>query len=195
MSRDARCETPRWMTADRHAEARWLHLTRDEADFLWAAMSRLVPGDASSPSAAERGGVVALDRRLAADGGQVGSQGLAALDPREFYRRGIAALQARLDREAGTPFQGLPPERQAAVIESLAKARSAGGRGDGEDRVLAMGVPGPVGPPVDLDGIPGAAFLERLRSDAMAVGREKDAAASPGAGAVQRPGAASRGVR
>jgi gluconate 2-dehydrogenase gamma chain len=186
------------------ATARWFFLTADEAIFLWAAMSRLIPGDAISPSAAELGGVVFLDRQLASGWGvaadwymegpfeagtpQQGYQ--LPFTPRDFYRRGIAALQARLDREEGAPFQDLPSERQDAVLQSLERAaRGSGGRetggslgadttgggggtgGNGREgddmqhATLASAPRGEEGPEIDLDGVPGAVFFDRLLTD------------------------------
>jgi gluconate 2-dehydrogenase gamma chain len=207
---------PMRLSAQQHAEARWFFLSQGEADFLWAAMSRLIPGDALSPSAAELGGVVFLDRQLASGWGEAADwymqgpfedgtpqQGYQLpYTPRELYRRGIAALQARLDREAGAPFQGLPAERQDAVLQSLEKAArpsrtggslgadttgGGGARGGGDGRsgaMLASAPRGDEGPEVDLNGIPGAVFFDRLLTDTKhsyfadpAYGGNEDAAA------------------
>jgi gluconate 2-dehydrogenase gamma chain len=172
--------------------ARWFFLTHEEAAFLWAAMSRLIPGDDLSPSAAELGGVVFLDRQLASPWGAAadwymeGPHAEGTLEqgyqlpytPRELYRRAITALQARIGREEGGRFEDLPAARQDAVLQSLEKAArpgrtggslgadtTGGGGSRGGGATLSSGPGGEEGPEVDLGDVPGAVFFDRLLTD------------------------------
>lgn len=122
------------------AGAHWFFLTDDEAAFLWAAMSRLVPGDELSPSAAELGGVVFLDRQLASRWGEASDWYLEGpwaegtpqqgyqlpYTPRELYRRAIAALQEGLIEATGRRFQELGEAEQITVLTNLEASGSSG---------------------------------------------------------------------
>lgn len=183
----------------------WFFLTEEEAAFLHAVMDRLIPGDELSPSAAELGGVVFLDRQLATDWGagagwylegpweagtpQQGYQ--LQYTPAELYRRAIAAFQARLVEETGSRFEELPPEEQDRLLTNLERGETTGGEGlageggggslgagtsggtsdggsEGDDvqhATVAFAATGGAGE-VDLDGVPGEVFFERMLTDA-----------------------------
>lgn len=118
----------------------WFFLTDDEAAFLWAAMSRLIPGDELSPSAAELGGVVFLDRQLASRWGEASDWYLEGpwaegtpqqgyqlpYTPRELYRRAIAAVQEGLVEATGRRFQELGEQEQETVLTNLEAGGSSG---------------------------------------------------------------------
>jgi gluconate 2-dehydrogenase gamma chain len=112
----------------------WHYLNAAEVRFLTAAVDRLIPADATGPSASEAGVVIFLDRQLAGDYGSGAhfylegpwakgedSQGYQSrYSPAQFYRHAIAAIEAAVARdEAGKAFADLPAERQDALLKQM----------------------------------------------------------------------------
>lgn len=110
-----------------------LTLNATEFAFIIAAVDTLIPADDLSPSGAECGVAVFIDRQLA---GAYGSgarlyrdgpflkgtpeQGYQLpLTPREFFRAGIAAANAWTGRAYGKPFDALDEKQRIAALQAL----------------------------------------------------------------------------
>jgi gluconate 2-dehydrogenase gamma chain len=85
------------------------NLTPAESDVLEAVVARLVPGDATSPGAAEARAAHYIDRAL---GGALASS-------RETYRQGLAAIDALAVSSRGDRFARLSGADQDAVLQQL----------------------------------------------------------------------------
>ena len=119
-----------------------LTLTPTEHAFVVAAADTLIPADEHSPSGSDCGVAVFIDRQLAGAYGsgarlyregpfQKGKPELGyqlPLNPREFFRAGIAAANAWTRKTYGKDFDRLAaPEREAALTAMEAgKAEFAG---------------------------------------------------------------------
>ena len=129
----------------------YLFLNRDEAAFVESAVARLIPTDAQWPGALEAGVPNYIDKQLAGAWGAgerlyrsgpwrpgTPSQGYQLpFTPAELFRAALGAINRDLAR-AGTPFGGMPVERQDAYLRGL----EAGGK--------------------DLGGVPSDVFFEHL---------------------------------
>lgn len=111
-----------------------LHLTREEAAFLRAAVERLFPADGHGPGALDLGVVDYIDRQLAGAHGagdrlyltgpwtegtpQQGYQ--LPFTPARLYREALAEIMpAVAERNGGTAFEDLPGEAQDRVLAEL----------------------------------------------------------------------------
>ncbi len=109
-------------------------LTNSEIGFLTAAVDRLIPADATGPSASEAGVVVFLDRQLAGAYGQgehfylggpwpegTESQGYQSrFTPAQFYRHAIAAIEAAVGKaHNGGAFKSLEGGAQDALLKQM----------------------------------------------------------------------------
>ena len=129
------------------------YFTAPEWDFLSAAVDRLIPANEDGPGAVEAGVPEFLDRQMDAAYGH-GSlwymQGPFAPDapatlgyqlrytPREFYRKGIAAIDGWCEKQHNQKFAALPPDQRDAILHQLEK-------GD-----------------IKLDDVPAALFFSQL---------------------------------
>jgi gluconate 2-dehydrogenase gamma chain len=114
------------------AESDYLTLTKAEAAFLTAAVDTIIPADALSPSASDCGVIDFIDCELAGpygDGARLYRDGPIAkgkpehgyqlgLNPREFFRQGIAAAEAWTQGRFSKNFAALAAaERQIVFAE------------------------------------------------------------------------------
>jgi gluconate 2-dehydrogenase gamma chain len=112
----------------------WRYLNPSEVEFLTAAVDRLIPTDATGPSASEAGVVVFLDRQLAGDYGngahfylegpwQTGtaSQGYQSrFTPAQFYRHAIPAIEQAVARiQNGKTFKELAAPAQDSLLKQM----------------------------------------------------------------------------
>ncbi len=110
--------------------------TPDEATFIEAVVSRLIPADDLGPGAKEVGVPTFLDRQLAGPYGQAerwymlgpwragtDMQGYQSrLTPAQLYRFAIKAIEGVVrDQNQGRFFAQLPPEEQDRFLEALEK--------------------------------------------------------------------------
>ncbi|MBN8477506.1 MAG: gluconate 2-dehydrogenase subunit 3 family protein [Burkholderiales bacterium] len=109
------------------------YLTRSEANFLDAAVARLVPADDLGPGAREAGVTVYIDRQLAGSWGVHGrayrsgpwregspQQGYQSpLTPQELYRQAIRDVDAWCVTTHGRPLAALDEPTQDRVLASL----------------------------------------------------------------------------
>jgi len=117
----------------------FLFLDRDEADFVEAAVARLIPSDDLGPGALEAGCVLFIDRQLAgpfgradhwymqgpwADGDE--QQGMQSrMAPAEMYRTGVRAVNDYCRGQfGGKSFHELAPEDQDRLLASLEKGEA-----------------------------------------------------------------------
>jgi gluconate 2-dehydrogenase gamma chain len=129
----------------------YLFFNREEAAFVEAAVSRLIPGDEKSPGALEGGVPNYIDKQLGGAWGagerlyrsgpwQPGtpSQGYQLpFTPAELFRKALAAIHKEL-ANAGTHFTKMSAHQQDAYLRNL----EAGGK--------------------NLDGVPSAVFFAQL---------------------------------
>lgn len=129
----------------------YLFLNLEEAAFIESAVERLIPPDTRWPGALEAGVPNYIDKQLAGAWGAgerlyrsgpwrpgTPSQGYQLpFTPAELFRAALGAINRDLAR-AGTPFGGMPVERQDAYLRGL----EAGGK--------------------DLGGVPSDVFFEHL---------------------------------
>jgi gluconate 2-dehydrogenase gamma chain len=114
--------------------------TTDEAAFIDAAISRLIPNDDLGPGAKEAGVALFIDRQLAGPfgngeswymGGPWGkgtsSQGYQTrLTPAQIYRAAIKAIDDHSRKAfSGKPFAGLTADQQDQVLSGLEKGEIA----------------------------------------------------------------------
>ena len=112
----------------------WRFLNAGEVAFLTAAVDRLIPPDATGPSASEAGVVTFLDRQLAGPYGNgahfylegpwgkgTDSQGYQSrFTPAQFYRHAVAAIEAAVGHaEGGKAFKNLPADRQDSYLKQM----------------------------------------------------------------------------
>jgi gluconate 2-dehydrogenase gamma chain len=105
----------------------------DEAAFIEAAVSRLIPADELGPGAREVGVPLFIDRQLAGEWGRgerwymqgpwrdgTASQGFQSrLDPQQIYRAGIAGADEWCRQQRKKRFAELAPPDQDAVLAEL----------------------------------------------------------------------------
>ena len=111
-------------------------LSTDEAEFIDAAVSRLIPNDNLGPGAKEAGVTVFIDRQLAGPYGKASSwymhgpwakgektQGYQSrLTPAEMYRTAVKAIDDYCSGKfGGKKFATLSPEQQDKVLTGLEK--------------------------------------------------------------------------
>ena len=108
-------------------------LTAAELAFVTAAADRLIPPDATGPGAWEAGVPTFIDRQLAGPWGRgdhlylggpwpsgTPSQGYQSrLPPSEYYRTGIAGIEAHVRSNYGKGFAALTPQQQDATLSEL----------------------------------------------------------------------------
>jgi len=111
----------------------WLYLMQPEAEFLDAAVARLIPADELGPGAKEAGVTVFIDRQLASSWGTHGrnyrqgpwpegtpQQGYQSqLTPQEVYRYAIPEINAYCEKQHGKVFAALDGAQQDAVLTLL----------------------------------------------------------------------------
>jgi len=110
--------------------------TSDEAEFIDAAISRLIPNDELGPGAKEADVALFLDRQLAGPFGKASSwymhgpwskgertQGYQSrMKPAELYRAAIKAIDAHCTGKfGGKKFSALTPDQQDQVLSGLEK--------------------------------------------------------------------------
>lgn len=114
-----------------------LYLTQLEAQFLDAAVARLIPADELGPGAKEAGVTCFIDRQLASSWGTHGrnyrmgpwfdgtpEQGFQSrLTPQEIYRAAIQEANIYCTERYGKAFQFLAPEQQDEVLHGLEDGR------------------------------------------------------------------------
>lgn len=113
--------------------AGYVFFTTDEAAFIEAACARIVPTDATGPSAVEAGVPLFLDRQLAGDYGKgsrwymqgpfgksTGTQGYQYKHPPAgLHRAAIKAIGDHLGRDGGEPFHKRDAGAQDAFLKDL----------------------------------------------------------------------------
>lgn len=114
----------------------YIFLTAPEAEWLDAAVSRLIPKDELGPGAKEAGVTFFLDRQLAGAYGQAShwymqgpwkrgdaTQGYQSrMTPAELYRAAIKAVDAHsADNNSGKKFAQLTGEQQDDILKGLEK--------------------------------------------------------------------------
>ena len=129
----------------------YVFFSAEEAAFIEAAVSRLIPADEPWPGALEAAVPNYMDKQLAGAWGRgerlyrsgpwqqgTPSQGYQLrFTPAELFRTALAAINKELAK-AGTPFATMSPDQQDAYLRSL----EAGGK--------------------DLDGVPSDEFFAQL---------------------------------
>jgi gluconate 2-dehydrogenase gamma chain len=114
-------------------KANYVYFTGDEASFVEAACARIVPADATGPSALEAGVPLFLDRQLAGDYGKgarwymqgpfgksTGTQGYQSkFPPAGLYRAAIKAIGDHLGQGGGQPFHKRAEAEQDAFLKDL----------------------------------------------------------------------------
>ncbi|MGN6516867.1 MAG: gluconate 2-dehydrogenase subunit 3 family protein [Rhizomicrobium sp.] len=116
------------------AKGGWKFLTDAEAAFITAAANRLIPPDATGPSAEEAGVPVFIDRQLAGGYGHghhfylggpwpegAPSQGYQSrFTPAEFYRHAIAEIERHVGQtNAGKSFKDLDADAQDKLLKEM----------------------------------------------------------------------------
>lgn len=104
----------------------------DEAAFIEAALDRLIPADATGPSAREAGVALFIDRQLAGGYGMgertylsgpfaagTANQGYQMHAPAVAYREAIAAVNGYARQSAGADFAQLQADAQDRVLKAL----------------------------------------------------------------------------
>jgi gluconate 2-dehydrogenase gamma chain len=130
----AGAQTPAAPAATPPADAEpLLTLTATEHAFIVAAVDTLIPADELSPSGSECGVAVFIDRQLAGAygmGARLYRQGpfpkakpelgyQLSLNPREFFRAGIAAANAWTRRTYGKDFDRLSEKDREAALKTM----------------------------------------------------------------------------
>ena len=115
-----------------------LTLTETEHAFVVAAADTLIPADHLSPSGSQCGVATFIDRQLAGAYGngarlyrdgpfhkakpELGYQ--LPLNPREFFRAGIAAANEWLRKTHGKDFDRLPPADREAALKAMESGKA-----------------------------------------------------------------------
>ncbi len=116
-----------------------LTLNATEHAFIVAAVDTLIPADDLSPSGSECGVAVFIDRQLAGAygmGARLYRQGpfpkakpelgyQLSLNPREFFRAGIAAANAWTRKTYGKDFDRLPEKDREAALKAMEENKAA----------------------------------------------------------------------
>ena len=127
--------TPQQPKASPPARDGYTFLTVPEAAFVEAFVDVLVPADELTPAGTDLGLATFIDRQLAGawgKGDRLYQQGPWAqgapgqgyqlpLTPAEFFRAGIAAVNAHCKQEYGKEFDRLPAADKQRVLEALDK--------------------------------------------------------------------------
>ena len=113
--------------------ANYVYFTGDEAAFIEAAAARLIPADATGPSAIQAGVPLFLDRQLAGDYGKgarlymqgpfakgTATQGYQSkYPPAGLHRAAIKAIGEHLGQNGGAPFHKRGETDQDAFLKDL----------------------------------------------------------------------------
>jgi gluconate 2-dehydrogenase gamma chain len=128
--REGQADPPHAVAIDNH----YVYFTPDEAAFIEAAVSRLIPKDELGPGAAEAGVPFFLDRQLAGDYGAGGrwymqgpwakgeaTQGYQTrMTPAQLYRAALKAIDdASSQANDGRTFAKLSTDQQDALLKQL----------------------------------------------------------------------------
>jgi gluconate 2-dehydrogenase gamma chain len=130
----------------------YLTLTAPEAAFFAAAADTFIPADELTPSGADCGVVIFVDRQLAGawgGGAKMYRQGPFAkgtptqgyqlpLTPREFFAAGIVAANAWSRKAYGKDFDRLAPKEREAALKELESGKAALGDFDGKQFFEAL---------------------------------------------------------
>ncbi len=117
--------------------ANYVYFTGDEAAFIEAACLRMIPADATGPSALQAGVPLFLDRQLAGEYGRggrwymqgpfgksTGTQGYQAKwPPAGFHRAAIKAIGDHLTKDNGAPFHKRSEADQDAFLKDLSAGK------------------------------------------------------------------------
>jgi gluconate 2-dehydrogenase gamma chain len=130
----------------------YLTLTAPEVAFFAAAADTFIPADELTPSGADCGVVIFVDRQLAGawgGGAKMYRQGPFAkgtptqgyqlpLTPREFFAAGIVAANAWSRKAYGKDFDRLAPKEREAALKELEAGKAALGDFDGKQFFEAL---------------------------------------------------------
>ena len=122
-----------------HAPETWLTLNATEVDFLKAAVDTIIPADELSPSASECGVATFIDQQLAGaygGGARLYRQGpfpkakpelgyQLELNPREFFRAGIASTNEFTRKTYGKDFDRLSEQDRIAAFKTMEDGNKA----------------------------------------------------------------------
>jgi gluconate 2-dehydrogenase gamma chain len=111
----------------------YVYFTSTEAEFIGAAVERLIPRDELGPGAVDAGVVYFIDRQLAGAWGSMAKsyrqgpwpeatvqQGYQSpLTPQQVYRAAIAEADRYCMDKFGKPFTGLLPEQQDETLKGF----------------------------------------------------------------------------
>jgi gluconate 2-dehydrogenase gamma chain len=116
----------------------WLTLTPTEVEFIRAAVDTIIPADQLSPSGSDCGVAVFIDRQLAGaygSGARLYRQGpfpkakpelgyQLELNPREFFRAGIAAANEFTRKTYGKDFDRLAENDRIAAFKTMDEGKA-----------------------------------------------------------------------
>jgi gluconate 2-dehydrogenase gamma chain len=103
-------------TAHAHGAGHGAFFNDDDAVTIAAFAERLMPGAPGKPGAGDAGVLNYIDLALAG----------AYADQQDFYRRGLAALDAYCRKTHGKPLAQLAPAQQDEVIAALEQGKAGG---------------------------------------------------------------------
>jgi gluconate 2-dehydrogenase gamma chain len=115
-TRQSHDDTATSAQAHAHGPGHRAFLNDDDAVTVAAVTDRLMPGEPGRPGAREAGVLNYIDLALAG----------AYADLQDFYRRGLAALDAYCRQTYNQSFPKLDPARQDAVITALEQGKATG---------------------------------------------------------------------
>jgi gluconate 2-dehydrogenase gamma chain len=121
-----------------HVPETWLTLNATEAEFIRAAVDTIIPADELSPSASDCGVATFIDRQLAGaygSGARLYRQGpfpkgkpelgyQLELNPREFFRAGIAAANEFTRKTYGKDFDRLSAADRIAALKTMDEGKA-----------------------------------------------------------------------
>jgi gluconate 2-dehydrogenase gamma chain len=124
---------PHAQHGERALSQAYMYLTQPEADFVEAAVARLIPADELGPGAKEAGVATFIDRQLFGGWGTMAKmyrqgpwpegtpqQGYQSpLTPQQVYRIGIGEVNAHCAKEYGKGFSALTSAQQDEVLRGL----------------------------------------------------------------------------